>query len=119
LALAAGNMGSWDFNLATGAWFWDEGQSHIFGVDHASFVPTSESVKKGLHPDDLEKELLTQQRVPFLFVTGYGQHSLDPRFGRVPVLQKPVVQDELAGALSRVLGQPSRTKAVVQPAVTG
>jgi CheY-like chemotaxis protein len=55
LALAAGNMGSWDFHLATGAWFWDEGQSHIFGVDHASFVPTSESVKKGLHPDDIEK----------------------------------------------------------------
>jgi len=54
LALAAGNMGSWDFNLATGAWFWDEGQSHIFGVDHESFVPTSENVKKGLHPEDVE-----------------------------------------------------------------
>ncbi|HWU53958.1 MAG TPA: HWE histidine kinase domain-containing protein [Rhizomicrobium sp.] len=54
LALAAGNMGSWDFNLVTGGWFWDEGQSHIFGVDHASFVPTSENVKKGLHPDDIE-----------------------------------------------------------------
>ena len=62
-------------------------------------------------------ELLTQQRVPFLFVTGYGQHSLDPRFNRVPVLQKPVVQDELAGALNRVLGGPSRAKAAAEPAV--
>jgi len=63
-------------------------------------------------------ELLTEQRVPFLFVTGYGQHSLDPRFTRVPVLQKPVVQDELAGALSRVLGSASRVKVAVQPAVS-
>jgi len=55
LALAAGNMGSWDFNLITGAWFWDQGQSHIFGVDHASFVPSSENVKKGLHPEDVDK----------------------------------------------------------------
>jgi PAS domain S-box-containing protein len=62
-------------------------------------------------------ELLTEQRVPFLFVTGYGQHSLDPRFTRVPVLQKPVVQDELAGALKRVLGSASAPKMVVQPAV--
>ena len=55
LALAAGNMGSWDFNLVSGAWFWDEGQSHIFGVDHASFVPGAESIKRGIYPDDLEK----------------------------------------------------------------
>src|SRR5665213_2521043 len=29
LALVAGNMGSWDYELASGAWFWDEGQSRI------------------------------------------------------------------------------------------
>src|SRR5258706_10464492 len=55
LALAAGNMGSWDFNLVSGAWFWDEGQSHIFGVDHASFVPSAERVRKGIYPEDIEK----------------------------------------------------------------
>ena len=49
-------------------------------------------------------ELLTKQCVPFLFVTGYAPGSLDPRFTQVPILQKPVVQDELAGALNRVLG---------------
>jgi len=48
-------------------------------------------------------ELLTQQRVPFLFVTGYAPGSLDPRFTQVPILQKPVVQDELAGALDLML----------------
>ena len=55
LALAAGNMGSWDVDLVSGAWFWDEGQSHIFGVDHASFVPSIESVRRGLHAEDIDK----------------------------------------------------------------
>jgi two-component sensor histidine kinase/DNA-binding response OmpR family regulator len=55
LALMAGNMGSWDFDLASGVWFWDEGQSHIFGVDHAAFVPTIESVRKGIHPGDIDR----------------------------------------------------------------
>jgi two-component SAPR family response regulator len=63
-------------------------------------------------------ELLTQQQVPFLFVTGYAPRSLDPRFVRVPVLQKPVVQDELAGALNRVLGRRTQAKAAVVPVVS-
>ena len=63
-------------------------------------------------------ELLTEQRVPFLFVTGYGSHSLDPRFTLVPVLQKPVVRDELAGALTLVLGNASKAKTAAQPAVS-
>ena len=32
LALAAGQMGSWDWDLVTGEWKWDEGQQHIFGM---------------------------------------------------------------------------------------
>jgi two-component sensor histidine kinase/DNA-binding response OmpR family regulator len=55
LALMAGNMGSWDFDLVSGLLFWDEGQSHIFGVDHASFVPALESVRKGIHPGDIDR----------------------------------------------------------------
>src|SRR5205809_2837860 len=33
LALAAGNMGSWDWNRVSGDCLWDEGQCRIFGVD--------------------------------------------------------------------------------------
>jgi len=54
LAMVAGNMGSWDFDLMSKSWLWDEGQSRIFGVDHGSFVPTIETVRRGIHPDDLE-----------------------------------------------------------------
>jgi PAS domain S-box-containing protein len=45
LALAAGRMGSWDWDVNGGTCVWDEGQCRIFGVDANSFVPTLESVR--------------------------------------------------------------------------
>src|ERR1700756_3310952 len=33
VALAAGQMGSWDWDVVAGELFWDEGQHQIFGVD--------------------------------------------------------------------------------------
>jgi len=33
LALAAGNMGSWEYHVADDCWKWDEGHSRIFGID--------------------------------------------------------------------------------------
>jgi CheY-like chemotaxis protein len=56
-------------------------------------------------------ELLTAQKVPFIFVTGYAPRSVDARFTAVPILQKPVLQDELAAILERVLTGPRRAKA--------
>jgi PAS domain S-box-containing protein len=55
LALVAGNMGSWDYDLAAKTWFWDEGQSRIFGVEHADFVPSLENISRCIHPDDTAK----------------------------------------------------------------
>jgi two-component sensor histidine kinase/response regulator RpfG family c-di-GMP phosphodiesterase len=55
LALVAGDMGSWDFDLGSGASFWDEGQSRILGVDYATFVPTIETVRQRIHAEDIEK----------------------------------------------------------------
>ncbi len=54
LALAAGDMGSWDYDCEAGAWTWDEGQRRIFGVD-PSFAPTFDSIRNAIHPDDAEK----------------------------------------------------------------
>jgi PAS domain S-box-containing protein len=53
LALMAGNMGSWDYDLISKTWFWDEGQSRIFGVEHESFVPSVENIRRGIHADDV------------------------------------------------------------------
>ena len=55
LALAAGKMGSWDWDLVHGDCVWDEGQKQLFGVDPASFEVTLASVRDLVHRDDWQK----------------------------------------------------------------
>ena len=52
MAIAAGKMGSWDWDWSNGDWMWDEGQYRIFGVDPPSFEVTAANVQALLHPDD-------------------------------------------------------------------
>lgn len=52
LALAAGQMGGWDWDRATNTYFWDEGQRRIFGVD-TEFSATAENIRTLIHPEDL------------------------------------------------------------------
>jgi PAS domain S-box-containing protein len=52
LALSAGDMGSWELDVATGRFLWDEGQFRIFGVDPERFEPTRDHVAELIHPDD-------------------------------------------------------------------
>jgi PAS domain S-box-containing protein len=54
LALAAGQMGSWEWEAGTQQLKWDEGQHRIFGVDPRRFTPTVENVRGLLHPEDLD-----------------------------------------------------------------
>jgi PAS domain S-box-containing protein len=51
LALAAGKMGSWDWDLVRGDCVWDEGQRGIFGVD-PDFEVTLPGLRKLVHRDD-------------------------------------------------------------------
>jgi PAS domain S-box-containing protein len=55
LALAAGQMGSWDWDLITGEWKWDEGQHHIFGVDREGFTASLENIRTMVHPEDWDR----------------------------------------------------------------
>jgi PAS domain S-box-containing protein len=55
LALAAGSMGSWDWDLLTGKVVWDAGQHAIFGVDPEQFVVTPEHVKVLFMPEDWDR----------------------------------------------------------------
>ena len=55
LALAAGNMGSWEWELTTGNYLWDEGHYRIFGVDPKNFAVTPESIRTRIHSDDWHK----------------------------------------------------------------
>jgi PAS domain S-box-containing protein len=54
LALAAGQMGSWEWNVSRGSIIWDQGQCEIFGVDRSTFVPTLDSVRPLINPEDFE-----------------------------------------------------------------
>src|ERR1051326_242402 len=55
LALAAGQMGSWDWDVARGECAWDEGQCRIFGVDPRRFAVTPENVRALMHPEDIAR----------------------------------------------------------------
>ncbi len=55
LALAAGQMGSWDWDAVSGEFSWDEGQFGIFGVDSGSFPLTPDNVRALIHPEDWER----------------------------------------------------------------
>src|SRR5688500_7728351 len=55
LALAAGQMGSWEWDPVNGDVVWDDGQYRIFGVDPVSFKVTPQNVRALLHPDDWQR----------------------------------------------------------------
>jgi two-component sensor histidine kinase/CheY-like chemotaxis protein len=55
LAIAAGKMGSWDWDWKSGDLMWDEGQFLIFGVDPRSFAVTPDNVQALLHADDVDE----------------------------------------------------------------
>lgn len=55
MAIAAGKMGSWDWDWISGDWMWDEGQYRIFGVGPESFEVNPANVQALLHPDDVDQ----------------------------------------------------------------
>ncbi len=56
---------------------------------------------------------LTTKKVPFVFVTGYGRESIEPRFADVPLLRKPVERERLQAALNECLSAGGRKLASV------
>ncbi|MFL9823759.1 HWE histidine kinase domain-containing protein [Rhodoplanes sp. SY1] len=55
VALAAGQMGSWDLDVTTGECLWDPGQFRIFGVDPESFRPSLATVRPLIAGEDIER----------------------------------------------------------------
>jgi CheY-like chemotaxis protein len=48
-------------------------------------------------------DILAARRVPFVFVTGYGERSLPDRYRDRPALQKPFQAEQLDSALAGLL----------------
>jgi DNA-binding response OmpR family regulator len=47
--------------------------------------------------------VLTDRRVPFIFVSGYGADGLDPEWRHVRTLQKPYTPEDLLAAVSSAI----------------
>jgi CheY-like chemotaxis protein len=48
--------------------------------------------------------LLSSRNIPFIFVTGYGDESVDARFTGSPILHKPITRESLETHLSSMFG---------------
>jgi two-component sensor histidine kinase/DNA-binding response OmpR family regulator len=57
LALMAGNMGSWEWDGATGKITWDDGQYRICGVEPGSFVVSPQNIQALVQPEDYKRLL--------------------------------------------------------------
>ncbi|WP_369069667.1 SpoIIE family protein phosphatase [Kineococcus terrestris] len=55
LAVAAGGVGSFDWDLRTGDLVWDAQMLALFGLDEESFDGRIETFVAGLHPDDRDR----------------------------------------------------------------
>ncbi len=55
LALSAGDMGAWQYDVLSDHLTWDDGLYRIYHVEPGNFTPTVENVLSLLHPDDVDK----------------------------------------------------------------
>ncbi|MDQ0472961.1 PAS domain S-box-containing protein [Labrys wisconsinensis] len=104
LALEAGQMGSWDWDVLGGECRWDKGQYRIGGVDPASFAIESASVEGLVHADDRAR--LRGSLAALLAAPGAAQAEfrvLTPRGQRWCFGTAASIADE-AGRVARVSG---------------
>jgi PAS domain S-box-containing protein len=101
MAIAAGKMGSWDWDGSNGDWMWDEGQYRIFGVDPQTFEVSSANITALLHPEDAErvKDLIAE------FSKGVRSYDAEFRINRPDGEQRWCVSTAAASTdrLGRVL----------------
>ncbi|MCC7292181.1 MAG: PAS domain S-box protein [Phycisphaerales bacterium] len=62
LALLAGRMGTWDWDLRTGKIVWSPGHIRLFGLEPDAFDGRYETFAQRIHPDDLQPLEVARQR---------------------------------------------------------
>jgi PAS domain S-box-containing protein len=75
LALDAGHMGTWSWNMRTNTVEWDDALASLFGLEQGMFDKTFESWLDKVHPDDRAPALDTVNRA----VANGGQFRFDHR----------------------------------------
>ncbi|HUG93180.1 MAG TPA: PAS domain S-box protein [Planctomycetaceae bacterium] len=102
LALLAGGMGTWEWNVSTGAVVWSPGLETIHGLPPGGFSGSFEAFQHDIHPEDRERVLASIRET---VATG-REHHIEYRIVRPDGEQRWV---EGCGRLFRdASGQPQR-----------
>ena len=75
LALAAGELGTWSWDMQTGVTVWDAATERLFGAEPGTFGGTYEDYVALLHPEDIERTLA----VVALAIAEKSSYSVDHR----------------------------------------
>ncbi|MEX0717668.1 MAG: PAS domain S-box protein [Planctomycetaceae bacterium] len=75
LALDAGRMGTWQWNVASGEVIWSPGLERIHGLAPGTFAGTFEAYQQDIHPEDRDRVLDTIRRT----VDERRDHNLEYR----------------------------------------
>ncbi|MET8399137.1 SpoIIE family protein phosphatase [Streptomyces sp900116325] len=104
-ALKAVQVGTWDWNIRTGALSWDDAAMAVYGTAPADFTPQVESWMKVVHPDDVPWALAAVEkaiRTHGVFQAEYRVRRPDGSYGWTQARAR-VVLDE-AGEPYRMIG---------------
>ena len=52
LAVRAGGVGIWDYNVVNNRLIWDEQMFHLYGITRDQFAGAYEAWQAGVHPED-------------------------------------------------------------------
>ena len=78
MALSAAEMGTWDWDLSSGAVTWDARTEAIYGFDPGEFGGTFDEFRSRVHPDDAEEMVDAVNAA----VATAGRHHLEHRIVR-------------------------------------
>lgn len=78
IALDAGRMGTWDWDMGTGTMRWSESLERIYGLEPGSFGGTFEHFQAGIHAEDRSRVMASIERA----LHDGREYSLDYRIVR-------------------------------------
>ena len=76
LALSAGQMGVWSWDLASDIVQWDETIEKMHGMEPGSFVRSFDAIRETIHPDDRR---MVEERIGAALAQGGGEYTVEYR----------------------------------------
>ncbi|MET8325689.1 SpoIIE family protein phosphatase [Streptomyces sp. NPDC005181] len=104
-ALKAVQVGTWDWNIRTGALAWDDAAMAVYGTAPEDFTPQVESWMKVVHPDDVPWTLAAVEKAirnRSVFNAEYRVRRLDGSYGWTQARARVVLDD--TGEPYRMIG---------------